>query len=188
MPPTLSPINSHSPVCTPARTSIPSCLTASAIASAQRTARAGPSNVARKPSPVVLVSFPRKARQFLSHNGVIRVQKIAPARVPKLGGALGGGGDVDEEHRRQDPIGGIDWALAGDEFLDVRQHGFHVIEHHRVTVTRIFLEFCARNPRGHVARGFNASARITRAIHHQGGRLNRRQESDAYRFAPFICS
>src|SRR6266511_1819918 len=51
MPPTLSPTSSHSPVCTPLRTSRPRSRTVSAIAWAHVIARAGPSKVARKPSP-----------------------------------------------------------------------------------------------------------------------------------------
>jgi len=43
MPPTFSPMTSHSPVWSPARTSMPSGRTPVAMASAQRTARAGPS-------------------------------------------------------------------------------------------------------------------------------------------------
>jgi hypothetical protein len=43
----------------PARMSMPSFRTASRIASAHAIARAGPSNVARKPSPVVEISRPR---------------------------------------------------------------------------------------------------------------------------------
>src|SRR5207244_2330179 len=50
---------SISPVCRPLRTAIPSGRTRSTIAAAQRTARAGPSKVARNPSPVVLISRPR---------------------------------------------------------------------------------------------------------------------------------
>src|SRR5437868_15351140 len=119
MPPTLSPINSHSPVCTPARTSIPSCLTASAIASAQRTARAGPSKVARKLSPRAVGFLPAEARRFLSHNGVVGVQKIAPWRIAKLCCALGGRCNIEEEHGSEDAIRGIDRALAGNEFLNV---------------------------------------------------------------------
>ncbi len=44
----------------PLRTTMPSGRTRSMIAEAQRTARAGPSKVARKPSPKVLTSRPRK--------------------------------------------------------------------------------------------------------------------------------
>ena len=59
IPPALASIVSTSPVCTPARISIPSGRTASTAARAQRTARAGPSNVAKKPSPAVSISVPR---------------------------------------------------------------------------------------------------------------------------------
>ena len=55
-----SPRISHSPVCSPARTSMPNACTASRIAIAQRIARCGPSNIARKPSPDVFTSRPRK--------------------------------------------------------------------------------------------------------------------------------
>ena len=60
IPATSSPTSSHSPVCRPARTLSPSAATASTISLAQRTARAGPSKVARKPSPIVLTSVPRQ--------------------------------------------------------------------------------------------------------------------------------
>ena len=60
IPPMSSPRTSHSPVCNPARPSMPSACTASRIAIAQRIARCGPSNIARKPSPDVLTSRPRK--------------------------------------------------------------------------------------------------------------------------------
>ena len=59
MPPTSAPSSSISPVWQPARTSRPSGFTASQIACAHFTARAGPSKVARKPSPMVLTSVPR---------------------------------------------------------------------------------------------------------------------------------
>jgi hypothetical protein len=53
------PPYSMSPVCRPARTSNPSGWTAPTIASAQRTPRAGPSEVARSPSPVPRTNVPR---------------------------------------------------------------------------------------------------------------------------------
>src|SRR5262249_8658628 len=58
MPPMSSPRTSHSPVCNPARTSMPSPCTASRIAMAQRIARCGPSNIARKPSPDAVFGAP----------------------------------------------------------------------------------------------------------------------------------
>jgi hypothetical protein len=60
IPPTSASLISHSPVCSPARISMPSDRTSSAIAHAQRTPRAGPSKAAKIPSPVVLTSRPRK--------------------------------------------------------------------------------------------------------------------------------
>src|SRR5215218_2783660 len=54
-PATLSPRTSHSPVWRPARTSMPKPRTPLPIARAQRIARAGPSKVARKPSPAVSI-------------------------------------------------------------------------------------------------------------------------------------
>src|SRR5438093_8036551 len=64
MPPSLSPSTSHSPVCKPARIVTPASRTASLIEHAQRMARAGPSNVARKPSPAVSISRPRNWVSF----------------------------------------------------------------------------------------------------------------------------
>src|SRR5437867_1037840 len=58
-PPIFSPTISHSPVCRPARTSSPSSRTESLIARAHRIARAGPSKLAKKPSPAVSSSRPR---------------------------------------------------------------------------------------------------------------------------------
>jgi len=58
IPPMSSPRTSQSPVCNPARTSMPSACTTSRIDMAQRIARCGPSNIARKPSPEVFTSRP----------------------------------------------------------------------------------------------------------------------------------
>ena len=57
--PTSSPRTSISPVCSPARRGSPICRDAAPSASAQRTPRPGPSNVARMPSPVLFTSLPR---------------------------------------------------------------------------------------------------------------------------------
>ena len=58
IPPTLPSIVSTSPVWTPARTSRPISLTDPTISVAHRTAAAGPSSVAKKPSPAVSTSVP----------------------------------------------------------------------------------------------------------------------------------
>ena len=62
IPATLPSINSHSPVCSPTRTSKPRSFTDSVISHAHRIARAGPSKAAKKPSPAVSTSLPRAAR------------------------------------------------------------------------------------------------------------------------------
>ena len=57
-PVTASPSSSTSPVCSPARISIPNGATAATAAAAARTAEAGASNRARNPSPAVSTSRP----------------------------------------------------------------------------------------------------------------------------------
>ena len=54
--------------------------TASAIARAHRIARAGPSKVARKPSPAVSTSRPRKRASCAPHERVVALEQLAPAR------------------------------------------------------------------------------------------------------------
>ena len=56
----LASTGSHSPVWSPARTSRPTSETRATMAMAQRIARAGPSKLAKKPSPAVSNSLPRK--------------------------------------------------------------------------------------------------------------------------------
>ena len=53
-----TPRRSHSPACSPALSVTAISRFASIAANAQRTARAGPSNVARNPSPIVFTSWP----------------------------------------------------------------------------------------------------------------------------------
>jgi hypothetical protein len=60
--------------------SIPSVRTASASSVAHRTARAGPSKVARKPSPVVWISLPRK-RSRCTYQPVVGLPQVEPLLV-----------------------------------------------------------------------------------------------------------
>ncbi len=120
MPPTSSPISSHSPVCTPMRTSIPSSRAAPVIASAQRSARdGGPSKVARKPSPTVLTSRPPKRASSLRSVLVVAREQVAPAAVAELRGARRRVDDVGEHHREQRPRQLAAAAPAGEELLDL---------------------------------------------------------------------
>jgi hypothetical protein len=72
---------SHSPVWTPARISTPSAPTAWCSASAQPTARAGPSNVAMKPSPNDFTSTPRQRWISLRTSWLCRSMIRASARL-----------------------------------------------------------------------------------------------------------
>ena len=82
IPPTLLSIRSHSPVCSPARISSPSSRTASEIARAQRIARAGPSNVAKKPSPAVSISVAAKTLELPPDERVVASTDRASAASP----------------------------------------------------------------------------------------------------------
>ena len=79
---------------------------ASRIAHAQRTARAGPSNVARNPSPVDPDLLAAVALELASRTSRWwSASSCRPAPVAELGGALGRADDVGEEHGREHAIG-----------------------------------------------------------------------------------
>ena len=73
IPPTSSSISSTSPEWRPIRTSKPRERTASAIARPHRIARAGPSKVARQPSPSVFTSRPGSPDRDYSGQAVERL-------------------------------------------------------------------------------------------------------------------
>ena len=75
------------------------------IASAQRTARAGPSKVARKPSPAVSTSRPRKRSSSRRTAASWALEQLAPAAVAELDGPLGRADDVGEEDGGQHAVG-----------------------------------------------------------------------------------
>ena len=119
MPRTFAPSSSHSPVWMPARISTPSCRTASPAESAQRTARAGPSNAARKPSPAVSTSRPRKRSSSRRTAASWVLEQLAPAAVAELDGPLGRADDVGEEDGGQHAVGLRHRPRAGQELLDL---------------------------------------------------------------------
>ena len=98
------PCSSHSPGVHAGADVEPEPANGSTAASAQRIARAGPSKLARKPSPAVSISRPRKRSSCAAHGGVVRLEQLAPAPVAELGRALGRADDVGEEHRRQHAV------------------------------------------------------------------------------------
>ena len=111
--------SSISPVWSPARISIPSPRTASRIAQAHRIARAGPSNVARKPSPAIRTSLPRNRSSRSRTSAWCSREERRPAPVAELGGVLGRADDVREEHGREHAVRLAPAARAGQELLDL---------------------------------------------------------------------
>ena len=95
--------------------------TASTIACAQRIARAGPSNVAKNPSPAVSTSRPSKRASSRRTDRVVLLEQLAPAAVAELGGALGRADDVGEEHRREHAVGRRVSRMPGQELADLRR-------------------------------------------------------------------
>ena len=92
---------------------------ASMMAPAQRTARAGPSKVARNPSPSVLISRPRK-RPISPRTILSCWSRSARQRaIAHLLGAAGGIDDVREQDRGQHPVGLALGVRAGEELLDL---------------------------------------------------------------------
>ena len=83
IPPTPRPSSSTSPVCTPARTCSPSATTASVTAAPQRTAWAGCSKVAKKPSPAVSTSRPPNRRSSRRTAAWCRASRSLQARSPR---------------------------------------------------------------------------------------------------------
>ena len=119
----LSPISSHSPVCRPARTSIPSWRTPAVIAWAQRM-RARRSIEGRQKAVARGVDLAAAvAAELGPHQPVMTFEETAPAPVAQLGGALRRIDDVGEEHRGQDAIGLGAAPRAGDELLHLIQDG-----------------------------------------------------------------
>ena len=75
------------------------------IAAAARTARSEPSNSARTPSPVVLMSRPRKRSSSNWILLVVRRHELAPARRTERLGQGGGVDDVGEQHGPEHALG-----------------------------------------------------------------------------------
>ena len=78
--------------------------TSSRIAVAQRTARTGPSNIAKNPSPAVSSSSPRNSASRRRTIALWRSRRSRQPHVAELGGPLGRADDVREEERRQHTV------------------------------------------------------------------------------------
>ena len=123
-------------------------LTPLSMAHAQRIARAGPSKVAKKPSPAVSISWPSKRLELLPDDGVMPLQQLAPAPVAELGRLLGRADDVREEDRREHAVGLRPAARAGQELLDLVDNRIGITGPQRVRVSRQLDELRSRYPLG----------------------------------------
>ena len=126
-PPTSSPISSTSPVCAPARTSIPSegasLTTVREVDGAARPVEGDEEAVTGGLDLAAAVAV-----EPLTDKRLLLLEQIAPAPITDLGRALGRGDDVGEDDGRQDSVEAGDRAHAGDELLDGRQRSLRVAD------------------------------------------------------------
>ena len=120
-----------------ARTSRPRSRMRSTSACAQRMARAGPSKVAKKPSPAVSRSSPRKRVSSSADDSMVTLKQFAPGTITELGRPLGRADDVREENRCQNAVGEPRERLLDDEtrnfFGDLRRQEDVLVVHSRDT-------------------------------------------------------
>ena len=86
---------------------------------AQRIARCGPSNIARKLSPAGAHLATRKRRELRSHDGVVRIEQRVPVAVAELCGPARRVHDVGEEHGGENAVVGNLCLVAGEELGDL---------------------------------------------------------------------
>ena len=103
---------STSPVWAPVRTRSPRSSTAGSMAAAQRTARAGESNIAIRPSPVVATSRPRWTSSWRRSRVLCSTISVRQAESPIRPRTAVEFDDVREQNRRQDPIARLVGRLA----------------------------------------------------------------------------
>ena len=137
------------------------------IALAQRTARAGPSNVARKPSPAVSTSRPRKRSSSARTSAWCCSSSSRQRAVAERGRALGRADDVGEQHRRQDAVGLRRRAHPGQELLDLVGERGRIARHEQVVVARELDEPRARDPLGDVAALLDVDVAVADAVQDQ---------------------
>jgi hypothetical protein len=81
-------------------------------------ARAGPSKVAKNPSPAVSL-LAAEARQLTPHQRVVLGEEIAPPTVAQGARALGRADEIGEQHGREDALGHLRCGLCGEEAVDL---------------------------------------------------------------------
>ena len=96
---------------------MPRSRTLSTIACAQRIARAGPSKVAKKPSPGGVELLPSEPRELARARSRGAARGDPPRAIAERGRALGRADDVGEEDGREDAVGDGTLLPAGKESL-----------------------------------------------------------------------
>ena len=134
---------------------VPSVPIASADRAAQRIARAGPSKVARKPSPVRLTSRPRWRSSARRKSASWRSSRTRQSRSPSSAARSVEPHDVGEQHGREHAVGLALVALAGEELLDLADDDLAVAQREHVVAALELDEARVRD----VARPGSASAR-----------------------------
>src|SRR5215204_3214948 len=92
--------------------------TTSTICCAHRAARAGPSKVAKKPSPAVSSSVPSNACSLATNSLVMALQQLPPARISEPGGDLRRIDDVRKQDGTQDRVAGVRRRREANELAD----------------------------------------------------------------------
>ena len=161
---------SNSPACTPARTAMPMSAAERTIAWAQRTARAGPSKDARKPSPVVASSAAAEPLDVAADEDPVLVEQGVPALVAQVRRRPRGIHDVREQQRGQDAVRLGTGAGPGHELLDLVDDRVAVAGEREVVVAVELVEGRARDERGDLAPEFDRDDGIAPPVEQTSGR------------------
>ena len=168
--------SSISPVCSPARRVMPWFAAASRSAAAQCTARAGPSKVARMPSPSCLTTRPRYSATIWLMVWSWSSRNSTPGIVAAGSELFGGGDDVGEQDRRQDPI-------VCDDRLGFSQEPFDLgKDRGRIPQEELVLgagQLDKSRPRDPTSRGparLHVNEPVVAAVQHERRHAHRRQD------------
>ncbi len=146
------------------------------MAWAQRTARAGPSKVARIPSPVELDPLPSMALELAPADRFVVAEQLPPPAIAYRDGVLGRVHDVGEQHRRQHPVAMCAAVGSGQEVFDLVELGVSAARPARMVVAGDLHETGARDVPGDVAAGRHVGERVVIPVHHQGRDVHRRED------------
>ena len=130
-------------------------------------ARAGPSKVARKPSPVRLTSLPRWRSSACRKSASWRSSRKRQPRSPISAARLVESHDVREHHRREHSVGLALVPRAGQELLDLAQQAVRVAEREHVVPALQLHVPSARNLRRDVAGVLDLQEAVLGPVHHE---------------------